>query len=94
MKLSHLKDYFDKYVNCVILVESSKKIKTKKGEDMVFISGSDDTDVANFVLFANELNKAPNFKVGDLLYVNGRVTKRFADYQININKIQILKNGE
>ena len=58
---------------------------------MAFIVASDETGIGNFVIFNNEMVKAPLFKVGDLVMVNGRVSKRFAEYQININNMQILK---
>ncbi len=91
MKLENIKSFFDKYVYSVVLVENIKKIKTKKGEDMAFITASDETDSANFVLFHHEITQVPSFSVGDLIYLRGRVTKRFSDYQININRLQVLK---
>ena len=47
--------------------------------------------IGNFVIFSKELAKAPLLKNGDLIMVNGRVSKRFAEYQVNINNIQILQ---
>ena len=91
MKIENIKEYFNQYVKCVVLIESIKKIKTKNNDDMAFIVASDETGIGNFVIFNNEMVKAPLFKVGDLVMVNGRVSKRFAEYQININNMQILK---
>ncbi len=91
MKIENIKEYFNQYVKCVVLIESIKKIKTKNNDDMAFIVASDETGISNFVIFNNEMVKAPLFKVGDLIMVNGRVSKRFAEYQININNMQILK---
>ncbi len=88
LKLYKIKDYFDKRVNCVVIIDSIKKIKTKKNEDMAFITASDDTSSGNFVIFNREIVDLDNLKVGDLVLINGRVTKRYADYQININKIR------
>ena len=90
MKIENIKEYFNQYVRCVILIENLKKIKTKNNEDMAFITGSDETGIGNFVIFNKELNQTPVFKVGDLVLVNGRVSKRFAEYQVNINSLQIL----
>lgn len=91
MKISDIKNHFNEYVRCVILIESIKKIKTKDNLDMAFINASDESGLGNFVLFHNELKKVKDFKVGDLVMVSGRVAKRFASYQVNINNLQILE---
>ncbi len=94
MKLKDMPKNFDKYIDCVVLIEKIKKIKTKNNEDMMFIQASDETSEENFVLFNQELKSAPDIKVGSLISVHGRVTKRFSNYQININRMQILKEKE
>ncbi len=91
VKIENIKNYFNKYIKCVVLIENIKKIKTKNNEDMAFIMASDETGIGNFVLFNKELLKAPLFKIGDLVMLNGRVSKRFAEYQVNINNLQILQ---
>ena len=91
MKIADITNNFNQYVKCVVLVENLKKIKTKNNEDMAFITASDETGIGNFVIFSKELAKAPLLKNGDLIMVNGRVSKRFAEYQVNINNIQILQ---
>lgn len=90
VKLCKIESFFDKHIKCVVLVENIKKVKTKKGDYMAFITASDETDTKEFVVFPKEFNSILNIKNGDLIVVNGRVTKRLSNYQINIeflNKI-------
>ena len=91
VKVIDQKKYFNQRIILIVLIEKITKIKTKNNEDMAFITASDETGVGNFVIFHNELMKSPLFKVGDLIKVNGRVTKRLADFQININQISLME---
>ena len=91
MKIEDMKNHFNEYVKCVVLIENIKKIKTKDNLDMAFITASDESGIGNFVLFNNELKKVKEFNIGDLVMLSGRVAKRFAEYQININNLQILE---
>jgi DNA polymerase-3 subunit alpha len=43
MKIENIVKFFDKYVDLVVIIGNIRKIKTKKGEDMGFISASDET---------------------------------------------------
>ncbi|HOP66025.1 MAG TPA: DNA polymerase III subunit alpha, partial [Bacilli bacterium] len=43
IKIKNIPSYFDKYIKTVVLIEKITTIKTKKGEDMAFIDGSDET---------------------------------------------------
>ena len=63
MKIENIKKFFDKYVNCVVIIGNVRKIKTKTGDDMGFISGSDETGTCDLVIFPRNnkyLNKAKN----------------------------------
>jgi len=74
----------------VLLIERISSIKTKKGEDMGFIDGSDETGTISGVIFPKKNHLLDNLKTGDLVYLYGQVTKRFDKYQIvvaNIEKI-------
>ena len=93
MKLEQEKSYFDKRVKCVVLVEKIKTIKTKKGDNMAFITASDETGTGEFVVFPNGYSLIKNIKNGDIIAVQGLVTKRFDSYQININGLQKVVGG-
>ena len=88
MKLENISSYFDKRIKTVVLVEKIKTIETKKGDKMAFITGSDETGNGEFVLFPNGYSLIKNIKKGDIIAVQGLVTKRFDSYQININGLQ------
>ena len=88
MKLNTLKFNFNKRVKCVVLVEKIKTIKTKKGDNMAFITASDETGSGEFVMFPNGYFLLKNIKNGDIILIQGLVTKRYDSYQININGLQ------
>ena len=90
-KLEDIKKHFDKNIKTVVLIERINKIKTKNNEEMAFLTASDETGVADFVIFPKQKVLLETIKKGDLILVFGRVTKRFDKYQININNI--LKNN-
>ena len=91
IKLENLKQYFDKNIKTVVLIEKIHKIKTKNNEEMAFISASDETASADYVIFPKQKHLLDEIKKGDLIMVFGRVTRRFDKYQVNINNI--LKNN-
>lgn len=88
VKLENIKAYFNKRIKCVILIEKIKTIETKKKDKMAFLTGSDETGKGEFVLFPNGYSLLKNIKNGDIIVVQGLVTKRFDSYQININGLQ------
>lgn len=88
MKLFDVRNYFDKNVETVILIDRLKTLKTKKDEDMAFITGSDETSSLDFVIFSNTFNQLYNISVGDLVKVFGHVERRNDKFQIIVNKIE------
>jgi len=86
--------FFDKHIKCVVLVEKMKTIKTKKGDNMAFITASDETDTKEFVVFPLGYYMLANVKVGDIVFIQGRVTKRFDAYQINIEFLNKMSKDE
>ena len=85
-----MKENFDKYVDLVVIVGSIRKIKTKKGEDMGFISGSDETGTCDFIIFPKNDKYLINLAKDDLIKVRGQVTKRIDKYQIVVRSIEKL----
>ena len=88
IKLENIKQYFDKQIRCVILIDKIKTIKTKKGETMAFITGSDETGNAEFILFPKVYTTIYDMKKNDIFVLNGKVTKRFDSYQIIVYNLQ------
>ena len=85
VKLKDVEKYFDKHIKCVVLVERIKNVKTKKGDDMAFITASDETKACDFVVFPLAFYMITNLKVGDIISLQGKVTKRYSEYQVNID---------
>ena len=88
--LEKIDDLFDKIINIVVLVEKVKKITTKKGDNMLFFDGSDEYGKVDFTVFPKLYNEHSNLKVGDIVYISGRVEKRYSDYQVVVNKLEKL----
>ncbi|MBE6161455.1 MAG: DNA polymerase III subunit alpha [Firmicutes bacterium] len=88
VKIENIKNYYNKIINCVVLIEFVKKIKTKNGDDMAFIDASDETGKITFVLFSNSYDQINNFEKDKIVSIKGRVVKRLDKYQINITDVQ------
>lgn len=85
IKLKDIKNYFDKRIKCVVLIEKIRTIKTKKGDNMAFITASDETDNMEFIIFPSAYYMLLNVNIGNIISVQGRVTKRFDSYQITVD---------
>ncbi|MGM9834666.1 MAG: DNA polymerase III subunit alpha [Bacilli bacterium] len=90
MKLDKMKQFFDKYVKTVVIIDSVKKIKTKKGEEMAFINASDETGSGDYVIFPKKNNLLNYLEKKSLYKITGQVTRRMDKYQIVITNIEKL----
>ena len=54
---------------------------------MAFVTGSDNTGTTVLVIFPELYKEVNNFKKNELIKVNGKVEKRFDEYQIICNEI-------
>ena len=90
MKIENIKKFFDKYVNCVVIIGNVRKIKTKTGDDMGFISGSDETGTCDLVIFPRNNKYLNEIKKDDLVRIKGQVTRRNDKYQIVITELEKL----
>ncbi|MGN1337755.1 MAG: DNA polymerase III subunit alpha [Candidatus Coprovivens sp.] len=88
MKLKDIRQFFDKYVNLVVIIGNVRKIKTKKGEDMGFISGSDETDTGDFTIFPKNAKLLDIVNKNDLVKIRGQVTRRNDKFQIVVSNIE------
>ena len=61
--------------------------KTKNKEKMAFITGSDEIDDVSIVLFPNVYKKY-HINNKDVIYLRGKVEKRFDKYQVIANYIE------
>ena len=90
MKIQDIKKYFDKYVDTVVIIGSIRKIKTKKAEDMGFMSGSDETGTADYIIFPKNNKFLTQFRKDDFVKIRGQVTRRNDKYQIIVSNIELI----
>ena len=90
LTIKDIPKYFDKFVNLVLLIENIRVVDTKKNEKMAFMSVSDDTGKINAILFPNQYKLYSNLKRGSVIRLYGKVEKRLSEYQLIVNKIEIL----
>ena len=90
ISLNDIAKYFNKNIECIVLVERIKSINTKKGDSMMFISASDEYDRCDFTVFPKLYEECKNIKVGNIIKVYGHVERRYDLYQIIANKIDII----
>ena len=87
----HLTDtpnYFNKIVTTIVLVDNTKQITTKKGDAMMFLTGSDESGSMEFTLFPKVFAIYPDIQKGMILKIIGNVEKRLDQYQIIVRKIE------
>ena len=85
--IKDIKDHFDKEVNLVVFIDRIKETETKNKEKMAFITGSDEIDDVSIVLFPNVYKKY-HINNKDVIYLRGKVEKRFDKYQVIANYIE------
>ena len=88
IKLEKITNYLFKNIVTCVLIESIKRIKTKKGEEMAFLVCSDETNSAEFVLFPKNYRNWAHLKEMDFIKVWGQVTKRYSNLNIVISDIE------
>lgn len=90
ISLDSVSSYFNKIISTVVLVEKTRVIQTKKGEDMMFFDGSDEYAKMDFTLFPKIYQKYSNIQVGDIIKIEGRVERRYDTFQIVVSKVEKL----
>ncbi|MBP5684130.1 MAG: DNA polymerase III subunit alpha [Bacilli bacterium] len=88
--LIDIKKYFNKTVDTIIMIDKITKIKTKNGDDMAFITGSDEEGSLEFVVFPKAYQDIENINRNDIVKINGKVERK-NDYQIIVNSCIKLK---
>ncbi len=94
IKLINKAQFFDKYIKTVVIIERIKKIKTKKNEEMAFITASDETASAEFIIFPKNNHLLTKIAKDDMLLITGQVTKRINEYQIIVSSIEEIKEDK
>lgn len=94
ISIQELENYFDKVVQVVLYVDRIKEVSTKKNDKMCFITGSDELNVADVVVFPKQYQKYDQLKVGDVLLVTAKVEKRYDKLQLVASDLLRIKDGE
>ena len=89
VSLNELGNYIGKIKDVIVLVEKIKVHKDKKGNDMAFITGSDELDSIELIAFSSEYSKIRELEKGNIMLVQGKVEKR-DNIQIIIEKSKIV----
>lgn len=88
IKVKDIGKYFDKNIDIIIMVDKTKTVITKKNDKMLFITGSDEEENLDFVLFPKMYRD--DIEKGHVYLINGRVEKRFDKYQVIVNSLKKL----
>ena len=94
ISLNEVEKYYNKQVDCLVLIDKIKVINTKKGDKMAFLTGSDETTTKEFTIFPKLLSMFPGLKRGDLVKVRIKVERRLNEYQLIVEKMKYLQGEE
>lgn len=87
VKIENAKNYFDKYIKTIVIINSIHKLKTKNGEEMAFVEGADETGSISYVIFPRNRKFMSLLQKNRLYEITGQVTKRMDKYQIVISNV-------
>ncbi len=90
LSLKDLPKYFNQNIKTIIMVKNFRVIQTKNKENMCFITGEDEMDNMDFILFPKIFSKYFDIQIDDIILVSGKVERRFEKYQIIVNEIKKL----
>ena len=89
ININDVKNYIGRVIDTIVLVEKIKTHKDKKGNDMAFITGSDELESIEYIAFSKEYETIKTLNKGDILLVQGKVEKRNS-LQIIVEKAKIV----
>lgn len=89
ININDVKNYIGKIIDVIVLVEKIKVHKDKKGNEMAFITGSDEIASIELTAFSKSYDTIKDLNKGDILLVQGKVEKRNA-IQIIVEKAKIV----
>lgn len=92
INLEDVGSYLNRKIETIILVEKTRIIQTKKGDEMMFLDGSDEYAKVDFTLFPKIYHRYNNIEItkGDILKVFGRVERRYDTFQIVVDSLEKL----
>ena len=94
IKIIDLGKYFNRITNVIVMVDKIKAIKTKKNEDMAFITASDETGTMDFIFFPRIYKSNMNIAKGDIYMFTGTVEKRYNELQLVVSKVMPIRRND
>ena len=90
--LNQVKEFHNRKISVIVMVERVRTIQTKNGMNMMFLVGSDEYQSLDFTLFPKIYNRYREFSLqsGMILKVYGRVERRYHTFQNVIDYLEIL----
>ena len=88
--INQIDDNYGRVIDNLFLVEKIKKVDTKRGEKMAFITGSDSTGSKEFIFFPKVLKQC-DIEKGYIIKTRGRIEKRLDETQVIVNKVRIIQ---
>ena len=90
--LKNVNAYYGKYITTIVYVEKRRVIKTKKGDEMSFFTGSDESGKIEYICFPKVHNNYNYINQADIIKVYGKLERRLNEVQIIVEKIEKLNN--
>ena len=87
----NIKEYFNKVVTIYLLVDKKNEINTKKNEKMLFITGSDEYNSIELVVFPKIYEEFYSINKGEVYKFNANVERRKNTYQLIVKSIEKVK---
>lgn len=88
--IQEIATYFDRNITLLVMIDSYRQVETKKGDQMCFVSGSDESGTLDLVLFPNVYDVSQPLPIGGVMEVTGHVEKRFDQYQLVVRRFEII----
>ena len=87
-----IEKYFDRTISMVLSIDNIKEVTTKNNDIMSFVTASDEYGQISLTLFPKTYKQYNNIKKKDIIRILGRVEKRFDQYQIIVNSLNLLES--
>ncbi len=89
---NNIKMYFNKTITIYLLVDKKREINTKNNEKMLFLTGSDEFNSIELVMFPKIYENFYNITRGEVYKILANVEKRNSSYQLIVKSIEKVEN--
>ena len=85
---NNIKNYFNKTITIYLLVDKKREINTKNNDKMLFLTGSDEFNSIELVMFPKTYENFYNITRGEVYKFLANVEKRNSSYQLIVKSIE------